>query len=156
MSGPIFLILRLFLAVSLYIFLGWVLITLWREVKYQGTLLAARRTPPIHLLIQRENKPPQMRHFSIPQVTLGRDPGCDCPLEDDTVSGLHARLSYHHNQWWLEDLQSTNGTRLNNEKVTTPTVIISGDEIHCGNSLLTVSLFTETFNPPTRPQEAEK
>ena len=35
-------------------------------------------------------------------------------------------------QWWLEDLKSTNGTFLNEEKLDTPTVIVTGDEIRCG------------------------
>jgi pSer/pThr/pTyr-binding forkhead associated (FHA) protein len=51
---------------------------------------------------------------------------------DDTVSARHARLSYHHNQWWVEDLQSRNGTYLNDERVSVPTVIVSGDELRYG------------------------
>jgi pSer/pThr/pTyr-binding forkhead associated (FHA) protein len=51
-------------------------------------------------------------------------------------------LSYHHNQWWLEDLGSTNGTLLNQEKLTIPTVVISGDEFRCGETRFTITLAT--------------
>jgi pSer/pThr/pTyr-binding forkhead associated (FHA) protein len=49
-------------------------------------------------------------------------------------------LSYHHSQWWIQDLQSTNGTLLNDEKLKSATVIVSGDEIVCGQSVLIVSI----------------
>jgi pSer/pThr/pTyr-binding forkhead associated (FHA) protein len=59
---------------------------------------------------------------------------------DEAMSAHHARISYHHTQWWLEDLNSTNGTFLNRDQVSVPTVIISGDEIKCGNTLLTIRI----------------
>jgi pSer/pThr/pTyr-binding forkhead associated (FHA) protein len=63
-------------------------------------------------------------------------------LEDAAASARHARLSYHHNQWWLEDLGSTNGTLLNQEKLALPTVVISGDEFRCGETRFTITLAT--------------
>lgn len=77
-----------------------------------------------------------MRYFSQAEISIGRDPGCDIPIFDETISARHAQLTYHHNQWWLEDLTSTNGTRLNAARITTPTVITSGDEIQCGNEFI--------------------
>ena len=38
-------------------------------------------------------------------------------------------VSFHHGQWWLEDLGSTNGTFLNKNQIAVPTVIITGDQI---------------------------
>jgi pSer/pThr/pTyr-binding forkhead associated (FHA) protein len=68
----------------------------------------------------------------VPEVIIGRDPHCEYPIPDETISAHHARLSFHHNQWWLEDLRSTNGTLLNGEKVDIPTIIVSGDEVCLG------------------------
>jgi len=150
MSAPFVLALRVLLAVSLYAFLGWTLFTIWRELHMQGFLLAARKIPGISLNIQVGNQTPIQRYITQPEILLGRDAHCDIPLLDDTVSVRHSRLSYHHGQWWLEDLGSTNGTWLNKEKVSTPTVIIGGDKIDCGKVSITIKLGVDSTNPPTQ------
>lgn len=155
MSGLIVLALRLFLAIALYGFLGWALITLWQEIQRQSYSLAARRTPGISLSVRDGGGVQLLRHFAQPDITLGRDPGCDVPLTDDTVSTRHAQLKYHHGQWWLEDLASMNGTTLNDIAVTMPTVLTTGDEIRCGKTRLTVSLSTDTLISPTQRLEKQ-
>ena len=140
MSGPVVFLLRLLLTVSLYAFLVWAFTNLWRDIKLQSALLAARRIPPISLTLSIAGQIAHSRRFIQAEVTIGRDPACECPVDDEAVSARHARLSYHHNQWWLEDLDSTNGTLLNQEKLAIPTVVISGDEFHCGGTLFTVAL----------------
>ncbi len=94
-----------------------------------------------------------LRHFAQPEIILGRDPGSDVPLLDDTVSARHARMTYHHGQWWLEDLASTNGTFLNNTPISMQTVITSGDEISCGSVSLTISLSENVIIEPTQRVE---
>ena len=150
MSGPVVLGLRLLLAVSLYAFLGWAFISLWRDIKQQGELLASRKVPPISLTIARGKPAPQVRHFVQPDVTIGRDPACECPVDDTSISARHARLSFHHNQWWLEDLDSTNGTLLNQEKLSMPTVVITEDEFKCGDTSFIISLAGDILMPPTK------
>jgi pSer/pThr/pTyr-binding forkhead associated (FHA) protein len=159
MSAPFVLALRALLAVSLYAFLGWTLLTIWRELRAQGSLLAARKIPGINLHINIDNQAPTQRFLTQSEILIGRDSHCDIPLLHDTVSVRHARLSYHHGQWWLEDLGSTNGTHLNKEKVSIPTVVISGDEIDCGKASITINLDVDPTNPPTQripnPGESE-
>ncbi len=150
MSGPVVLALRLLLAVSLYAFLGWAFVSLWRDIKQQGALLASRKVPPISLAIARGEPAPQARHFVQPEVTIGRDPACECPVDDEAISARHARLSFHHNQWWLEDLDSTNGTLLNQEKLAMPTVVMSDDEFKCGETRFVISLAGDILMPPTK------
>jgi len=151
MSAPFVLALRLLLALSLYAFLGWTLLTIWRELHAQGSMLAARKIPGITLSVQLTDKPTTQHYFTQSEILLGRDPHCDVPLLDDTVSMRHARLSYHHGQWWLEDLASTNGTRLNNETLSIPTVIIGGDHILCGKAaFIAIKLGADISNPPTQ------
>jgi pSer/pThr/pTyr-binding forkhead associated (FHA) protein len=156
MSGPIVLALRLIMAFALYGFLGWALYMLWREVQRQGQALANRRVPGISLMIRHEGNTPTLKHFFQSEIILGRDPGCDIPLTDDTVSTRHAQLTYHHGQWWLEDLASTNGTTLNEAIVNMPTVITSGDEIMCGSTHLTVSLSENVVIEPTQRLEKKR
>jgi len=150
MSAPFVLALRVLLAMSLYAFLGWSLLTIWRELRSQGTILAARKIPGINLNIQINDQPAIQRYFTQSEILLGRDTHCDIPLQDDTVSVRHARLSHHHGQWWLEDLGSTNGTRLNNDKVSIPTVVINGDQIECGKASINIRLGVDANNPPTQ------
>jgi pSer/pThr/pTyr-binding forkhead associated (FHA) protein len=150
MSGPLVLGLRLLLAASLYAFLGWAFVNLWRDLKQQGVLLASRKVPPINLTIFRGSPAPQLRHFFQPEITIGRNPACECPVEDESISARHARLSYHHNQWWLEDLGSTNGTLINQEKLMMPTVVISDDEFQCGETRFVISMTGDNLMPPTK------
>jgi pSer/pThr/pTyr-binding forkhead associated (FHA) protein len=156
MSGTIILALRLILAFALYSFLGWALLVLWQEIRRQGISLANRRVTSINLTIRHGRSAPIVTNFIQPEITLGRDPGCDIPLIDDTVSTRHAQLTYHHNQWWLEDLSSTNGTTLNKIAITMPTVLTAGDEIQCGDTRLIVNLSTNTIVSPTQRLEKRK
>jgi pSer/pThr/pTyr-binding forkhead associated (FHA) protein len=153
MSGTIMLVLRLVLAFALYGFLGWALVMLWRDIRSQGLSLANRRVTSINLTIRHGRAAPVVKNFTQSEITLGRDPGCDIPLVDDTVSTRHAQLTYHHNQWWLEDLASTNGTKLNQIPITMPTVLTAGDEIKCGDTRLIVNLSTNTVVSPTQRRE---
>jgi len=130
-SAIILLVLRILLAVFLYGFLGFALYTMWRDMKQQGQLLAARQPLPLTITSLSYDLAPSQR-FTRPEIILGRDPTCDFPLNDQTVSSRHARLSFHQNQWWLEDMDSTNGTHLNGETVTAPVVITHGDELQLG------------------------
>ena len=131
MTGILVLILRILLAGCLYAFLGYAIYTIWREFQLTSQLISIRKVPVLtiqSLDIGLEG----VREFNTQEITLGRDPHCDFSIQDDTISANHARLSYHHHQWWIEDLGSTNGTFLNGDMVTTPTVVISGDKIRCG------------------------
>jgi pSer/pThr/pTyr-binding forkhead associated (FHA) protein len=149
MSGPIVLALRLFLAVALYGFLGWALYTFWRDIRREAAGLVNRRATGISLTIRRGGETTTVKRFIQTEVTLGRDPVCDIPIFEETISARHARLTYHHGQWWVEDLGSTNGTRLNQETITLPTVLTSGDEIGLGQTSLLVNLATDALVSPT-------
>jgi pSer/pThr/pTyr-binding forkhead associated (FHA) protein len=139
MSGIVVLILRIFLAAALYAFLGWALYTLWRDLRMQTLILAAQKTPTITLTrIGMDEFEPVS--FQKSEIFIGRELTSSLPIIDDTVSGQHARLAYRHNQWWVEDLKSTNGTFLNDEPVQTMTVLVSGDEIRVGQTVMKVEI----------------
>lgn len=150
MSGPFLLLLRIALALSLYAFMGWAFLFLWRNFKIESELLTTRKTPPLTLTFKDHHNNSKTKHFRNPEITLGRDPHCDIYLENETVSAHHTRLSYHHGQWWMEDLQSTNGTTLNGEDVETPTIVIGGDEIRCGDAPIKVRLGVSDLSPNTQ------
>lgn len=143
MSGPILLVLRAALALALYAFLGWTLFNLWRSLRRQAEAATVRQAPAITLTNQDLEVLVPEYLFSVSEVTIGRDPACDCQLDDKTVSAAHARLSYHHGHWWVEDLDSRNGTYLNEARVAEPQVLTSGDELRCGQALFIIA-FGET------------
>ena len=150
MSGPIALALRILLALALYAFLGWTVWTIAQDLRRTGTQISSRKIPPIRLDVRDHGSANISRTFEKAEIVLGRDPHCDVFLDDETVSARHARLNYHHNHWWIQDLQSTNGTSLNKGRVRTPTVLTPGDEILCGEVLVSIDLGIETIVLPNR------
>jgi pSer/pThr/pTyr-binding forkhead associated (FHA) protein len=88
--------------------------------------------------------PPQRRGriFELgDEVTMGRSSGCAVPLEDDTfTSSVHARVFYRGGEFWLEDLGSTNGTWLNDDRLTDgPMRLQRGDRLKVGSTTLEVT-----------------
>jgi pSer/pThr/pTyr-binding forkhead associated (FHA) protein len=67
-----------------------------------------------------------------PVVTIGRSLGCDLVLGDSTVSRRHAKLRAFGGQWFLEDLGSTNGTRVNGIRIRAATVVRPGASVGFG------------------------
>ena len=64
-------------------------------------------------------------------LRIGRDKGNDIIISRETVSSFHATIEYKDGYFYLEDLRSTNGTRLNNDKLrhNEPVRLKSGDRI---------------------------
>jgi FHA domain len=71
------------------------------------------------------------------ELVIGRHPTCDVVLSDDTVSRVHARLVFRDDGWILQDLDSTNGTRLNGRYVGRCR-LRPGDRLIVGTQLLQV------------------
>ncbi|MFG1906003.1 FHA domain-containing protein [Kribbella sp. NPDC048928] len=70
-------------------------------------------------------------------ITLGRASNADIRLQaDDQISRIHARLTRDGDTWYLHD-ESRNGTGLNGHRLTAPTPLTQGDQIHIGRSVLT-------------------
>ncbi|GAP15131.1 protein containg FOG: FHA domain [Longilinea arvoryzae] len=139
MSAFIVLFLRLVLAISLYVFLIWALYTLWRDFRAQTQLVTSREIPALVLALDQDEITIDEK-FTQPEVIIGRDPATTFPINDETVSAHHARMSYYKKQWWLEDLHSTNGSFLNDERVISPVVVTSGDIVRCGQAEVLVTI----------------
>lgn len=104
---------------------------------------------------QRSQKPPPKRRGSPTQVavTQGSNAGIVVPLaqapiligrgtdaairlDDDYVSTRHARIAASGDQWFVEDLGSTNGTYIGSVRITQPTTIALGTEVRIGKTIL--------------------
>jgi pSer/pThr/pTyr-binding forkhead associated (FHA) protein len=150
MIATVVLALRVVLAIALYAFLGWALLTLLQDLRQQGTKLSTQKKPGITLYMKVEEGSEGLRHFSQSEIMIGRDTNCDLAVMDEALSAHHARLTYHHGQWWLEDLNSTNGTFLNHEKLTTPTVVMTGDQFKSGNTIFDIRVEIDEKISPTK------
>jgi adenylate cyclase len=51
------------------------------------------------------------------KLIIGRRESCDVPLRFPNVSGLHCELSFKDGYWYIRDLGSTNGIKVNGLKV---------------------------------------
>ncbi len=67
---------------------------------------------------------------------LGRSPQCHIVFHDVTVSKEHARLLVEGARALIEDLQSTNGTLVNDRAIEGPTVLKPGDRIAVGANII--------------------
>jgi len=133
-----FLALRVLLAAALYGFLAWALWLLWNSLRLQSQKLSTAQVPSIIMALLDDEE--QVFRFNRREVIIGRQPGSDLRLSDSTISARHARLLYHHGQWWAEDLRSKNGTYLNEAQVSIPQVLASGDALRCGGVILQIEI----------------
>jgi pSer/pThr/pTyr-binding forkhead associated (FHA) protein len=140
MSELVFLGLRILAAILLYAFVGWALYLMWSNLKAQTDLLSARKITQIKLGMVSASGEKHVAEFSHPDFFIGRDPDCELLLDDIAVSAHHARLSFHHGHWWIEDRGSKNGTILNDIGLTMPAILTNGDTIVCGDTKIEIIL----------------
>ena len=94
-------------------------------------------------------------------MILGRDQGCDICLPDDSVSRQHAQIVRQQDGYFLSDLQSRNGTCINDAPLSQPTPIRAGDLLQLGAIVLrceaasSASQTTQALHPHTSSQRTE-
>jgi pSer/pThr/pTyr-binding forkhead associated (FHA) protein len=69
-------------------------------------------------------------------MTIGRGADCELRLDDTYASNQHARLFGRNGSWYVEDLGSTNGTFVNDQKLAAPAQIQPGDKIRVGTTVM--------------------
>ena len=69
-------------------------------------------------------------------TVIGRAIGCELRLDDTFVSQQHARIFAKNGSWYVEDLGSTNGTFVNEQRLAAPAMLTSGDRIRVGTTVL--------------------
>jgi len=100
--------------------------------------------PPLSTSISRAPFPRRPSHpRRTARVVIGRNADSDFVIDERTVSRHHAAIHRDGPLWMLEDLGSTNGTRVNGEPVRRRTAIKPGDEIGFGAA-------TARFDPDER------
>ena len=131
--NAVLLLLRIAIVISLYAFLSALLLISFNELRQMRK--DAPRVPTARLIVVESEDVPLSAGDDYPlrpMTTLGRSPTCTIILPDTFASTEHARVMWRRGQWWLEDLDSRNGTQLNGIPVTEPVVLSSKDVIHIG------------------------
>ncbi|MBY0789524.1 FHA domain-containing protein FhaB/FipA [Corynebacterium parakroppenstedtii] len=72
------------------------------------------------------------------EVFVGRASSCTLVLSDDYASSRHARFIRNGNDWFVEDLESRNGTYLNEQRIDQLETLTRGDAIRVGRTTLHV------------------
>lgn len=133
------LLIRFLLVAALYAFIGWIVYTIWIEV-YRKQEMRFKQTVPTLMIKYTDDLVEQTQYINHPVAVVGREQDCDVFIGNRSVSSRQCRLSYHQNQWWCEDLNSTNGTLLNKDQLKQPAVLMSGDQITVGTIDLMIQI----------------
>jgi pSer/pThr/pTyr-binding forkhead associated (FHA) protein len=71
-------------------------------------------------------------------ITIGRKDDNILVLSEEYISGHHAKIYIKNTEYYVEDLNSTNGTYLNDGKLHGRSLLKAGDEIRIGNVIFRV------------------
>ncbi|HYX48512.1 MAG TPA: FHA domain-containing protein, partial [Ktedonobacteraceae bacterium] len=70
------------------------------------------------------------------RITLGRDKICNVVLADVAISRRHAEVVPGPNGFYIRDLESANGVRVNQTKIDNPYLLVHGDRITIGGTVI--------------------
>ncbi len=155
MSDQLLNTLKVALLGLLYLFFARVLWAVWTEVRVptapgltasrlkkqsapRSGKKAALATPAKLLMVE----PPSMRGSTLSlddEVLVGRSGECNVTLADDPfVSTKHARFFRSGDNWFVEDLGSTNGTLVNAVRIGAAQMLRVDDRVQTGSAVFEV------------------
>ena len=135
--------LRLLSALLLFGFLGVIAWLIYQDMRVAAAAAERQQRAHGHLRVVAsadENPAVDTLYPLLSQTRIGRARSNTLVLDDSYVSGEHATLTRRGQQWWLEDLQSRNGTLLNELPLSEPAVVSAGDLITIGGTQLRIEL----------------
>ena len=95
-----------------------------------------RRGAPTHVIVTEGSNVGERAELAQAPVLIGRGNDAGIRLDDDYVSTRHARIAASGDQWFVEDLGSTNGTYIGTVRITQPTTITLGTQVRIGKTIL--------------------
>ena len=95
-----------------------------------------RRGSPTHVLVTEGANSGERADLDQAPILIGRGTDAAIRLDDDYVSTRHARIAASGDQWFVEDLGSTNGTYIGSVRITQPTTITLGTQVRIGKTIL--------------------
>lgn len=107
--------------------------------------------PPVIVRVFRAGKLLEVRQFDLDQVTVGSDPDVIFSVQGEGVSAFHCMIELRGSGYFLSDLGSAAGTRLNG-KPCLDEALNSGDQIEVGDLVLQFSVGVAKPKPLQNPQ----
>ncbi|MFC1515329.1 FHA domain-containing protein [Thermodesulfobacteriota bacterium] len=97
--------------------------------------------------------PPKRFETESDAITFGRNPSPDQHVdvdltEDEFVSRVHAVLTYEHGEYWIEDLDSVNGTWVDGKEVRSKKKRLNpGQELQVGYTVIEIEMMPAPVAP---------
>jgi pSer/pThr/pTyr-binding forkhead associated (FHA) protein len=106
-----------------------------RAARGDSARAGAKAKPPRTLIVLNEKGGKVGTHqLDGEQLQIGRADACQLKLDDTYASQFHARIYRRDGSWYVEDLGSTNGTYLNQKRITSPSELRAGDKLRVGKT----------------------
>ena len=129
--------------IMLYVIIYYALKIMYKDVKNGGKkrkLPVAKGNYGLEIINSGNNK--ELKDGSIipirSDLTIGRNDGNSIALYDQHVSGNHAKIIVRNDSLIIEDLNSTNGTYLNGNKISGKMKLTNKDEIKIGTAVFKI------------------
>jgi hypothetical protein len=88
------------------------------------------------VVVHADGQKPRTVRVNSDSLVIGRAPECELAIEDTYVSQQHARVFAKGGSWYVEDLGSTNGTFVNEQRLSSPAMVQSGDKVRVGTTVM--------------------
>ncbi len=90
---------------------------------------------PSKLIMEQGPAPGKVVELSEANLSIGRGPANDFVISFPAVSGRHALVTFENGRYHIEDLNSSNGTFINGDRLYGKQVLVNGDNISFGQSV---------------------
>lgn len=92
--------------------------------------------PPAWLVIKEGSGVGHRFPLNKDRLVLGRSPQCEIVIDDPAVSNWHAAVVREGDDFYIQDLASTNGTFVSGERISGPQALQEGIEVRVGKTIL--------------------
>jgi len=103
-------------------------------------------TPAPLLIIRRQDSSVTQLEWNKPMLTLGRDSSNDIIIDHPLASRRHARLEHDESGYFIRDLESTNGTYVNGDRIEAAHMLRNQDKVWVADTEI-------IFNDPEATQK---
>lgn len=96
--------------------------------------------PPIpapRLLIKRQDGPVHEREWDQDTIAVGRDGANDLVIDHPLASRRHARFEHDEHGFYIRDLDSTNGTYVNGDRISGAQMLHNQDRVIIADTIIT-------------------